>query len=218
MTTRQVLFTLIGLTVGLLLVSAALFERLPEQLPSHWNIHGQIDGWTPRLAAVLLAPGFVVIFGGLLLLLPRISPIRYQIDGFRPTYNWVVVLVALLFTYIHLVTLLTGLNPAFPSGRVIIAGIMFMLAAMGNVMGKVRRNFWMGIRTPWTLADDGVWDQTHRLAAWLMTGTGLVSGVGTLLGFPVEVAFGLFMAGVLAPVFYSLVLYKQKERAGTLQP
>ena len=87
----------------------------------------------------------------------------------------------------------------------------------GNVMGKVKRNFWMGVRTPWTLASERVWNQTHRVAAWLYTAIGIVGLIAVLLGVPMVVVFGTFIACVLFPIPYSLYLYKKLERQGKLE-
>jgi hypothetical protein len=104
--------------------------------------------------------------------------------------------------------------------RVFLGGICLFFALIGNVMGKVRRNFWMGVRTPWTLASEPVWNQTHRLAAWLFVAAGLVGFVLVMLLPPdvVWVALLVLIPAGLVPVVYSLVLYKRLERQGKLEP
>jgi uncharacterized membrane protein len=96
---------------------------------------------------------------------------------------------------------------------------MFLFfALLGNVLGKVQRNFYVGVRTPWTLASETVWVQTHRLAAWLFTGAGVLGLVIVLVGVPFYFAFGLILVAALVPVVYSLVLYKRLEKKGLLEP
>ena len=85
---------------------------------------------------------------------------------------------------------------------------------MGNVLGKVRRNFWMGVRTPWTLASEKVWVATHRLAARLLTAGGLAGAVAAWLGAPLVLCFWLLMVALLWPAVHSLLLYKRLEREG----
>jgi uncharacterized membrane protein len=89
-------------------------------------------------------------------------------------------------------------------------------ALLGNVMGKVRRNFYVGVRTPWALANERVWNATHRFAAKTFVAAGVIGLALTLLGFTGWPVFVLLMAGLLAPVAYSLVFYKQLERRGQL--
>jgi uncharacterized membrane protein len=193
------------------LVSAALYPVLPDRLPVHWNLHGEIDGWGSKQWAAFFSPGLMLVLSRLLFWLPKASPRRFQIDAFRPSYNLLVVEVTLLLAYIHIVTLATGLFPAIPSGRLLVGGLMLMFAAMGNLMGKIRRNFWVGVRTPWTLASDRVWIATHRLAARLMVGAGLLSALLVLAGGPVAPAFLFLIACLLIPAVYSYLLYRREE-------
>lgn len=86
----------------------------------------------------------------------------------------------------------------------------------GNVLGKVRRNFFIGIRTPWTIASEPVWNATHRFAAKTFFAGGLAGLVFTILGAPIWLSLAAILVAVLAPVFYSLVVYKQLQRRGEL--
>ncbi len=101
-------------------------------------------------------------------------------------------------------------------GRALIAGIFLFIAFMGNVMGKVRRNFYIGFRVPWTLASDRVWNDTHRLAAWVMVAAGLIGFVLVVAGVSPVVALGLLIGSMLIPAVYSFVHYKSLERRGAL--
>ncbi len=108
-----------------------------------------------------------------------------------------------------------ALEPSLDLGRWVVAGAYLLFALLGNVLGKVQRNFWVGVRTPWTLASEAVWTQTHRVAAWLFVAGGVIGFVATLAG----VSDGWLFVGVLTviaglPVVYSLVLYKRLVRQG----
>ncbi len=83
---------------------------------------------------------------------------------------------------------------------------------MGNVMGKVRRNFYIGFRVPWTLASDRVWNDTHRLAAWVMVAAGSIGFVLVIAGVSPGVAIGLLIVAMLIPAVYSFIHYKSLER------
>jgi uncharacterized membrane protein len=118
-------------------------------------------------------------------------------------------------TYMHLVVLAGSLG-AIATERWLFAGLFLTFALIGNVLGRVRRNFWMGVRTPWTLASDAVWIPTHRLAAWLFVAFGLAGFVATLLGVSLLWCLAGLAVVVLVPVAYSLVLYKRLEKQGRL--
>jgi uncharacterized membrane protein len=156
----------------------------------------------------------MVLITGLGLILPWLSPKPFDVNRFRPTYEYVLTLVVVLFAYIQLTILLATAGQGEISMKMMIGGILLFFAAMGNVLGKVRRNFWMGVRTPWTIASERVWNETHRLAAWLYTAIGLVGFAAILLGAPLIVVFIVFIACALFPVPYSLYLYKKLEREG----
>jgi uncharacterized membrane protein len=197
------------------------YDRLPDQVPIHWNIDGVADGFVPKedaLRAFFLLPAVMAGFVLLTLALPWLSPRHFEVDTFRDVYGYVMMLVVALFGYIHVATLWGSLQRDRPVdvGRLVVGGILLFLALIGNVLGRVRRNFWVGVRTPWTLASDGVWNATHRLAAWLFVAAGVLGLVAAVAGAPLLWCFVGIMIAALAPVVYSLVLYKRLERQGRL--
>jgi uncharacterized membrane protein len=152
-------------------------------------------------------------------LLPWLSPKGFEVEGFASTFAYGMMLVVALFGFIHALSLSAAIQgeDGFDLGRWLIAGMFLFFALIGNVLGKVRRNFWMGVRTPWTLASESVWIQTHRLTAWLFVVGGLVGLIAVVAGVPPVWCFiGFMVALVLVPILYSLVLYKRLERAGKL--
>jgi uncharacterized membrane protein len=193
------------------------YDRLPEQIPVHWDIHGEPDKVVPRNQAWMnfwIMPLVMSGMLGLTFVLPWISPKQFKVEPFRATYDFIMAAVIVLFGYIHLILLMSSFNPHQSLIRFMVAGILFFLALIGNVLGQVRRNFWMGVRTPWTLASEAVWIKTHRLAAWLFVAFGLLGGIACLAGAPLAVVFWGIIVAALIPVIYSLVLYKQLERQG----
>jgi uncharacterized membrane protein len=193
---------------------------LPEVIPTHWNAKGVADAWTSRDGVwihLIIVPGMMVGMLLLTLALPWLSPKKFSIEAFRSTYDYIMALVIFLFAYIHGVLLAAQLQARFDMFAWLVGGMMLILAALGNVLGKVKRNFYVGVKTPWTLASDTVWNSTHRLAAWLMVGSGVGGFVLVMVGVTPLVALGLFIAAGLFPVFYSLWLYKRLEREGRLE-
>ncbi len=212
--------------IGFLLVAAAvaapawLYPGLPDQIPTHWNIEGKVDGhggkWTLFLFPVVMA-GMLVLF----YFLPALSPKHFEVDTFRPTYLYIMDVVLGLFGYMQGVLLYTvyqnvHAGASIDPGRGLIAGMFLFFALMGNQMGKVRKNFYIGVRVPWTLASDRVWNDTHRLAAWVMFAAGVVGFILTVSGVWIVIPIVLLVAAALIPVIYSFVHYKALERAGQL--
>jgi uncharacterized membrane protein len=207
---------------GILLAAAALvatvvaYPQLPSSVPTHWNIHGQANGYSPKWALYIIGPG---IIAGIVLftwLLPWLSPKHFEVEGFRSTYLQIMLMMAGMMAYVDATILWTGVGHNLNFGRVGLFGICLFFVLLGNLMGRVRRNFFIGVRTPWALANERVWNATHRLAAKTFVVGGL-AGVALIAiglnGWPPLVAL---MAGAFVPVLYSLYFYKQLERRGEL--
>jgi uncharacterized membrane protein len=195
-------------------------DYMPEQVPVHWNIEGKADSYVPRervLPYLMIAPGVMALLVLLTLALPWLSPKPFSIERFRSTYDYIMALIVGLFGYVQITLLLASIESPLDSTRLVVGGIFLFFAALGNVLGKVRRNFYVGVRTPWTIANEQVWNQTHRVAAWLYVPLGLIGFTAVVLGVNLSVVFVVFMIGVLLPVPYSLYLYKRLEREGKLE-
>lgn len=200
--------------------TAIAYPHMPDRIPLHWNAHGQLDGHGPRWMLLVLGPGIMVVEVAIFALVPVFSPRRFEIESFRATYQLFVVAGVAMAGYIEAVVLaaaLTGnadiVTPA------LLTGVSLTLIFMGNLMGKVRRNFFIGIRTPWTLASERVWYATHRLAGKSMVLTGVVSIAAALWGGLPGIALwiALIGTGVLVPVIFSFVHYRSLERSGGLE-
>jgi uncharacterized membrane protein len=217
------LWVSIGLTVlafaGSLYVYNGLYDRLPERVPIHWDLHGEPNGYTNKSnvwMTFLLLPGTMALFVVLTVVLPWVSPKRFEVENFRAVWDYLMMLAVALFGYIHFVTLLGSFEGRLPMFRLLLGGLCLFFILLGNVLGQVRRNFWMGVRTPWTLASDAVWIQTHRLAAWLFVAAGVLGLIAVILDLSPVVVFVVVILAAFVPAVYSLVLYKQLERAGKL--
>jgi uncharacterized membrane protein len=192
--------------------SAAVYGRLPERMPTHWNVTGEVDGYGSRLEGALLLPATIALMAALVPVLPRIDPRRRNYDKFRPTYHLVMNAVLTFMLGMHLVLLASGLGWRVPVERVVAVGVGLLLVLLGNVLPRTRSNWMLGIRTPWTLSSDRVWERTHRVGGYLLVGAGVVAITGALLPDP-RAGFVALGAGVLAAalgsVAYSYVAWRQ---------
>jgi uncharacterized membrane protein len=187
-----------------------------EKIPVHWNAHMVADDWTTPDRFVwylLISPGIMLLMTLLMVVLPWLSPKNFEIDRFAGTFGFVMTSLVVFFGYIGALLLWVGIeeNPPYWN-QCFVASFFVLFAVMGNVMGKVQRNFWMGIRTPWTLANETVWNRTHRVAAWSWVSAGLGGAVLVILGLPFWIALVVLLTAALWPVVYSLVLYKSLEK------
>ncbi|HET6586304.1 MAG TPA: SdpI family protein [Oleiagrimonas sp.] len=188
-----------------------LYPELPARVPSHWNVHGQVDRYMPRFWAAVM-PALMILGGAILMVvLPLISPRRFAITPFGRIYVLVMLVVQAFMLVVGVTVLLAGAGYAVPVPLIAMLAVGVLLMVLGNYMGKLRKNFFMGIRTPWTLASDAVWERTHRLGGWTFMLGGVVLIVGALAGgmlWPVIVA--VVIAAVI-PMVYSFVIYRRLE-------
>lgn len=197
----------------LIAVGAAvwLYPHLPNRVPSHWNIHGQVDGYLPRFWAAAMAPLTVAGLAVLMVVLPLISPRRFEIKPFARVYTTLMLVSQGFMLVIGVVMLVAGAGYAVsvPLVAMLAVGALFMV--LGNYMGKLRKNFFMGIRTPWTLASDAVWERTHRLGGWAFMLGGVVLIIGALVGGVVWPVIAAIVIAAVIPVVYSFVIYRRLE-------
>lgn len=206
-------FLILAVLAGILVA----YPQLPAIVPLHWDAHGQVNGWGPKWSLLLWGPGMMVGLVGLFAVLPWLSPRKFDINEFRPTYLYIMIVVLAMLAYMNLLLLMSALGIIMDIGRASEGGVCLLIALLGNVLGKVRRNFYVGIRTPWTIVDERVWNKTHRLAAKTSFVAGLIGLLEVLLHAPFWLAIATVMTGLLFPAVYSLVYYKQLERSGELQ-
>ncbi|HEU0276551.1 MAG TPA: DUF1648 domain-containing protein [Rhodanobacteraceae bacterium] len=133
-------------------VAVWLYPRLPAVVPTHWDAHGQADGWLPRFWAVAIWPLVMIGIAVLTVVLPVISPRRFEIASFARTYGVLMLAIQAFLLVVGVCAMLAGAGYAVPIPPVGMLAIGALLIVLGNYMGKLRKNFFIGIRTPWTLA------------------------------------------------------------------
>ena len=208
--------TIIGAVLSMINLIAGLiaYPYLPDKVPTHWNFSGEVDGWGTAWEGAFLMP---LIFLGvflLLIILPKIDPKKRNYAQMSKAYATMVAIIMVFFTILYFGTLGTALGylEGFPSMVQIIVGALFI--GIGNYMGKIKHNYFMGIKTPWTLASEEVWYRTHRMAGPYWVIGGILFMVMSLLpeGYLAK-AFLIVIFGMVAiPVGYSYVIYKRLEK------
>lgn len=192
------------------------YPHLPASVPVHWNAHGEVNGWGPKWSLFLYGPGMMALFLLLMVALPWLSPKKFEMESFRPTYLYIMIVIIAMMAYIQILILISALGLVLDVSRAVEGGVCLLFALLGNVLGKVRRNFYVGIRTPWTIASEKVWIATHRMGAKTFFVAGLLGLIAVLVRAPFWLPISAIGAGALIPVIYSLVFYKQLERRGEL--
>lgn len=201
-----------GFVLGAAALSVVAAPSLPDELVTNWDAAGEPDGTMPTAQAIWLLPA---LMGGILALfaiIPRIDPLRENIAEFRRYYDWFVVVSSIFLFLMHAGILAFNLGYEFPFLSLILAGTALLLYYTGIVLDHAKRNWFVGIRTPWTLSNTAVWDRTHALGATLFKLTAILT-----LGGVVVPEYGLYfllvplLGTVVITTAYSYYLYERIE-------
>ena len=214
MSTRTTLIVSLLLILLAVAFGAAAYDRLPERVASHWDANDQVNGTLSRFWGVFLMPLMAAAMLGLFLLVPAIDPLKAKIATFRPGFNAFITAMMLFMFYLHVLTLLWNLGyHGFRMSAALLPALGLVFVGVGLLIRRARRNFFIGIRTPWTLASDRVWEATHRLGGVLFILCGLLALLAVLL--PGPAAFVLVIVPVLAVALfltvYSYWLYRREQ-------
>ena len=215
MSTRNTIFATIFLIAFAVAFSLSVYNRLPDQMASHWNTANQVDGYMTRFWGAFLMPVVSAAMLLMFLVIPQIDPLKANIAKFREYFNAFITLMVVFMVYVHVLTMLWNLGyDQFNMGAAMLPAMGLLFIFAGVMMRKAKRNFFIGIRTPWTLSSDRVWDETHRIGSTLF----IISGILALLGaFFANYAVWFILVPVLASTLfllvYSYVLYQRETKS-----
>src|SRR5678815_4762195 len=178
-TTIIVLIMIAAATVAGLL----LWNRLPDLMASHWGPDDQVDGYMSKFWGVFMMPLITLGMIGLFLIIPSIDPLKANIAQFRDVFNLFITLIVVFMLYIYTLSLRWNLGYTnFGMSKAMLPAMGILFFFIGYMLRKAKRNFFIGIRTPWTLSSDYVWDETHRLGSVLFMVSGVLAFIGSLFG------------------------------------
>jgi len=200
----------------LFLISFYAYPNLPDQVASHWNVRGEADMYLPKFWGAFLLPMASVPLTLLLIAIPRIDPLKANIEAFRRYYDAFIALFSAFLLAVHAHVILWNLgvrvNPLtlYP----ILIGILFFY--IGVLCENSKRNWFIGIRTPWTLSSDRVWEKTHKIGGKLFKASGIMMLLCPLLPPELFPAIVLFIALLTAAytVTFSYFEYQKEAKAG----
>lgn len=216
MSTRTTTIVVLIMIAAAILSGLLLWNRLPDPMASHWNMNDQVDGYMSKFWGVFLLPlialGMFVLFS----VVPSIDPMKANIVLFREAFNLFIVLIVGFMLYIYGLSLAWSLGYTnFRMSGAMLPAIGLLFIFIGYMLKQARRNFFIGIRTPWTLSSDAVWNETHRVGAVLFMISGALAFLGGFLGG--ITAFWLMFAPIIGSTLfllvYSYMLYRRETRA-----
>ena len=216
MNTRHRFSLATGFVVLSGVVSVVAAPELPSQIVSNWDASGNPNGTMSKTLALWLVPaltaGLLIVFA----FLPRIDPLGENIEAFRPYYDWFVIIFTGYMFVLHAGIVAFNLGYEFDFTYLILVAAAGLLYYSGVLVTHAKRNWFVGIRTPWTMSNEEVWNRTHALGGKLFKATAILTLVGLLFG-DYALYFLVIPALVTAAttVVYSYYLYERIEQGGT---
>lgn len=202
----------LAIIAGVTAASFYFYSHFPAVVATHWNFQGEADGFGGKTLAAFLLPGLVIFIYALLLALPLLDPKRERYGEFANAYHAFRYLILGVLAIVYLAASLYNLGWAINTGIVTATAIGLMLMAMGHYLKQIKMNWFFGIRTPWTLSSDKVWDETHRVGGTLFMIFGLLMIAMPFL--PEALAITIFCLWLVIMIFgtigYSYWLHRQE--------
>jgi uncharacterized membrane protein len=201
------------IVVAAFIASAVVFPKLPETMPTHFDMSGQPNGWSSRLVGAWVVPLFLVFMWGLVRVLPAIDPRGSNYAKFGGAFEGIIISVMLFMFGMHIIILRAALGYPVAIERVVPVGVGVLLIVIGNLLPRARPNWFVGIRTPWTLSSDRVWEKTHRVGGQVFVAGGILI---VFAGFAVQqwahvVLITVVLVCTATVLIYSYVEWKREQ-------
>ena len=189
-----------------------LYPRMPVELDSHWNAAGEADGTSSKFSGLFAIPIVSLILFLLLLFIPKIDPKKENIKKFQAYYDAMVLVMVVFFFYVYVLSIWWNLGWRFNFGTALLPAFTILFWFVGLLLEKAKMNWFVGIRTPWTLSSEKVWDKTHKVGARLFK----IAAVMTLLGlvFRDQAILIVIVPAIVFAIYlviYSYLVYKKEK-------
>ncbi|MGI5876887.1 MAG: SdpI family protein [Dethiobacteria bacterium] len=197
-----------GLVTGLL-----LYPHLPEQVPSHWNFRGEVDAYSSRFWGAFGIPFMTTGIYLLMVFLPFIDPKKHNYSKFTRAYQILKAVLVIFMMVLYGLVILSSFGHQVPVGEIVLVSIGFLFVIMGVCMKRFKHNYFVGIKTPWTLADERVWQKTHQLGGKVWVFAGFLGIFAAFLGGITRVVIlGISLSiALIIPIVYSYLEYRRLQ-------
>ena len=208
------------ITAGIILLSfftgIYLYPMMPEMVASHWNSGGEVDGYLPKFWGLFLMPIISAVLFALFLLIPKIDPLKVNIEKFRNYFDSFILILFLFLFYLYGLTILWNLDARLNMGQVLAPAFAVLLYYSGVLIENSKKNWFIGIRTPWTMSSEIVWEKTHKLGGKLFKTCGAIALLGIIF---VGYEFFFILLPVIAITVYITVYsyFEHQKEADSLQ-
>ncbi|MCK4729776.1 MAG: SdpI family protein [Candidatus Aenigmarchaeota archaeon] len=206
---KSELFLLILLLISFI-ISLYFYPQLPDEMASHWNAQGEVDGYMSKFWGLFLLPFILTGLALLFIAIPRIDPLKENIEKSRKYYNGFIIIffIFMLLIQIHIILWNLGTKISLNLVLPVLIGIMFYY--IGGLLENIKRNWFIGIRTPWTMSNEKVWDKTHKLAGKLFRLAGIIAFMGIF--FPDQAIYFIIIPAILIALYTIIYSYLEFQK------
>jgi len=194
-------------------VSIFVYPQMPNRIASHWNAKGEVDGYMPKFWGLFFMPFILVFLALLFIIVPRLDPLRDNIEQFRKYFDGFIILFFIFMLCVHLLIVFWNKGVKISPNIFMPIGVGILFFYIGILCENTKRNWFIGIRTPWTLSSDRVWDKTHRIGAKLFKIAGIIAILGVFFR---ELAVWFIIVPVIfvaiCTIVYSYVEFKKEKK------
>ncbi|MFP4662275.1 MAG: SdpI family protein [Halanaerobiales bacterium] len=204
---------LLALVAAMFIVSIVVYSELPEKVPMHWNLQGEVDGYVNRFWGAFMLPLIGLGIFLLMLVTPLIDPSKKNYPKFSKIYRLFRILLIVFFAALQFIVIGVALGYSFDVGRIIVLVLAVFFLVFGNYMPRIRHNYFLGIKSPWTLDSEKVWRKTHRFTGKLFLISGIIMLISILFGDIIRFILVMIcvLGSSLAGTVYSYIIYREEE-------
>jgi uncharacterized membrane protein len=210
---KSIKIIIIALIILTIIAGIIVYPSYPDKVASHWNEKGEVNGYMSKFLGLALMPIIMIFCFLLFLFLPKIDPMKKNIKNFEKYYDLTIFFIILFLLYTHILTMIYNLGLTFNMSYAVVIGIAILFFFIGLMLPKCKRNWFMGIRNPWTLSSDKVWEKTHNLAGLIFKIFAVLFLLTLIIpNYSITIFVVLLLLMVVWIFVYSYLEYKKEKK------
>lgn len=195
------------------ITGAYFYAQMPDKMASHWGMSGEVDGYMDKPVALFFMPVLSLFMLGLFSVLPSLDPMKKNYKAFEKEYDGMVLVMVAFLYYLYLLTIAYNMGMNIDLMKYLAPAFGAMFIYLGVVLKKAKQNWFVGIKTPWTLSSEKVWDKTHSICAKLFMAAGVVAMLGAIFDGLFIASVALLVAIAVFSFAYSYIEFEREKKA-----
>lgn len=196
-----------------LIISFYFVPKLPDRIAIHWNYKGEADGYMSKTWGVFLMPIVLFVMFLMFVFIPKLDPLKKNVESFRKYFDGFIIVLFLFMLAIHLQINLWAVGIQISPNKLFSIGLGILFYYSGIMLNHSKRNWYIGLKTPWTLSSDAVWDKTHKLGAKLVKISAIIALFGVLFqNYAMFIVLAPIIISFIYLTIYSYIEYKKETK------